>query len=162
MFSRKNLTGIQMRPSLLRCSLQVTWDCAKRCCWLSRSLFAANPVELQPKAPYSKRMNTGSGIMRMVAVCAPAICFKRYIAGTAAPRARQVAAPTTSSLCKASHAQIKHGSAGIYSPTISGLCLATISVPTTTLAASTAPPAPSASWPAVCAWRSCPTAPQAA
>ncbi len=74
----------------------------------------------------------------------------------------QVAAPTTPSLCKASHAQLNIGSAGIYLPTISGLCLAAISAPTTTLAISTAPPAPSTSWRAAFAWRSCPTALRAA
>jgi hypothetical protein len=42
------------------------------------------------------------------------------------------------------------------------LCLAAISTPTTTLATSMAPPAPSTSWPAAFAWTSCPTAPPAA
>ena len=56
----------------------------------------------------------GSGNMRMAAVCAPAVCFERSIAGTAAPRATQVAAPTTPSLCEASNAQLNIGSAAIY------------------------------------------------
>ncbi len=65
--------------------------------------------------------------MRMAAVCAPAICFKRSIAGTAAPRATHVAA--TPSLCKASNAQLNNGSAEIYLPAMSGLSLAAISAP---------------------------------
>ena len=64
-------------------------------------------------------------------------------------------------LHQAVHAQLDNGSAGIHLPAVSVICLAAISAPTT-LTTSTAPPVPSTSWPAAFAWRSCPTAPQAA
>ena len=50
---------------------------------------------------------------------------------TAAPRATQVAAPTTPSLGKASNAQLNIGSAAIYSA-VTVLCIAAISASTTT------------------------------
>ena len=103
----KNAAFVALRPpsSAQLCK-------ALRSCRLSRSLLrlGGKSAAIAAKGPMLQTPGDcgRSGNMRMAAACAPAICVKRSVAGSAAPRATQDAAPTTPSLCKASRAQLNN------------------------------------------------------
>ena len=113
----KNIITITLQ-SKPRCGLQATRNCAEALLPVVRLTLNTErdiPWHYSQRLPYSQRPKTVAEAATCEwRLCAPAICFKRSVAGTAAPRATQVAAPTTPSLCEASNAQLNIGSAGIY------------------------------------------------